>query len=317
MAKPHNKSEFCLNCNARIGEANYCPQCGQLNTDKQVPVKQFVHDAVGDYLTFDSRFFRSFIPLLFKPGYLTKEYITGRRVSYIFPFRLYLFISFLFFFTLAVKSQMETVKDDNPYINTEKQLNKLGDILQSSQPQLDQSEREALLAKVDSTFLLRDKPKDHYINIDGDKSRHSALETLLDNKIKKLAVEGKTGPKMFLKSMIEQIPKIMFFLLPLFALLLKLFYIRHHVLYINHFVFALHIHAVFFLYLLIPVFFPNNWVFFIVMVLLMIYQLLAFRRVYKQSYVKTIVKLNLIWIIYLFMIIFAILLSGLLALASI
>ena len=317
MAHPHNKSEFCLNCNARIGEANYCPQCGQLNTDKQVPVKQFVHDAVGDYLTFDSRFFRSFIPLLFKPGYLTNEYITGHRVSYIFPFRLYLFISFLFFFTLAIKSQMDTIKVINPYTNSETQLDELGKILNKTRPDLDAEERDALVVKIDSLFLLRRKPKEHYINIDGDKSTHSALETLLDNKIKKLATEGKTGAKMFLKSMIDQIPKVMFFLLPVFALLLKLFYIRHHIFYINHFVFALHIHAVFFLYLLIPVFFPNNYVFLAVMVLLMIYQLLAFRRVYKQSYLKTIVKLNLIWIIYFFLIILAILLSGLLALASI
>ena len=316
MARPHNKSEFCLNCNARINDANYCPQCGQLNTDKQVPVKQFVHDAVGDYLTFDSRFFRSFVPLLFKPGYLTNEYITGRRVSYIFPFRLYLFISFLFFFTLAVKSQMDAIKVVNPYANTEKQLDKLGDILRSVRPDISADERKDLVAKIDSSFLLRGKPKDHYINIDGDKSTHSTLEKILDNKIKKLASEGKTGAKMFLKSMIDQIPKVMFFLLPVFALLLKLFYIRHRILYINHFVFALHIHAVFFLYLLIPVFFPNNWVFLVVLVLLMAYQLMAFRRVYKQSYIKTIVKLNLIWLLYFFLIVFAILLSGLLALAS-
>ncbi len=317
MARPHNKSEFCLNCNARIGDANYCPQCGQLNTDKQVPVKQFVHDAVGDYLTFDSRFFRSFVPLLFKPGYLTNEYITGRRVSYIFPFRLYLFISFLFFFTLAIKSQMDTIQVVNPYTNTEEQLNKLDDLVRTTLPDLSRTERETLKAELDSSFLLRGKPKDHYINIDGDKSSHSTLEKILDNKIKKLASEGKTGPKMFLKSMIDQIPKVMFFLLPLFALLLKLFYIRHKILYINHFVFALHIHAVFFLYLLIPVFIPDNTVFLVVIILLMVYQLLAFRRVYRQSYVKTIVKLNLTWTIYFFLIIFAILLSGLLALASI
>jgi len=316
MARAYNKSEFCLNCNARIGDANYCPQCGQLNTDKQVPVKQFVHDAVGDYLTFDSRFFRSFIPLLFKPGYLTNEYITGRRVSYIFPFRLYLFISFLFFFTLAIKSQMVSIKVVSPYTNTESQLDKLGDILRETRPDLKAKERETLIEKIDSLFLLKGKPKEHYINIDGDESTHSGLETLLDNKIKKLSSEGKAGFKIFLKSIIEQIPKMMFFLLPVFAVLLKLFYIRHRIFYINHFIFALHIHAVFFLYLLIPVFFPNNYVFFAVMVILMIYQLLAFRRVYKQSYIKTVVKLNLIWIIYFFLIIFAILFSGLLALAS-
>ena len=53
-----------------------------------------------DIFTFDTRFFRSLLPLFFRPGFLTKEWIAGRRSRYIPPLRLYVFISimsFLFF----------------------------------------------------------------------------------------------------------------------------------------------------------------------------------------------------------------------------
>jgi len=85
---------------------NYCPECGQINTTKQVPLKLFFHDILGDYFTFDSRFFRSFIPLLRKPGHLTNEYNSGRRVSYILPLRLYLFVTILFFFIISLQGKI-------------------------------------------------------------------------------------------------------------------------------------------------------------------------------------------------------------------
>ncbi len=40
-------------------------------------------------------------PLLINPGWLTKEYIIGRRVRYISPLRMYIFISLIFFLVLS------------------------------------------------------------------------------------------------------------------------------------------------------------------------------------------------------------------------
>ncbi len=91
------KTTNCLNCGEKLNDSNYCPKCGQRNTDKQISIKEFLHDFLKDYFTFDSKFFRSIFPFLFKPGLLTNEYIKGRRVNYILPLRLYLFTTFIFF----------------------------------------------------------------------------------------------------------------------------------------------------------------------------------------------------------------------------
>ncbi|NIR48263.1 DUF3667 domain-containing protein [candidate division KSB1 bacterium] len=57
---------------------------------------------LGDVFTFDSRFFRTFVPLIAKPGFLTVRFNAGQRVRYVPPLRLYLFVSVIFFFTLAL-----------------------------------------------------------------------------------------------------------------------------------------------------------------------------------------------------------------------
>ena len=53
-------------------------------------------------LNIDSRIFRTLWPLLVKPGFLTNEYLAGRRVRYVTPFRLYFFLSIVAFLVIAV-----------------------------------------------------------------------------------------------------------------------------------------------------------------------------------------------------------------------
>ena len=109
--KKLRKSDACLNCGRDLGDFNYCPDCGQINTHKQISLLQIIKDLVGDYFTFDSKFFRSFIPLIKQPGHLTTEYIVGKRATYILPMRLFVFTTALFFFMLALTSQDDSISD--------------------------------------------------------------------------------------------------------------------------------------------------------------------------------------------------------------
>ncbi|MEO9872379.1 DUF3667 domain-containing protein [Ekhidna sp.] len=93
---------ICKNCEKKLdNEFKYCPSCGQEHKDKVVHFKQFILDFLGDYFTFDSLIIRSVKPLLIKPGFLTNEFIVGRRVRYIPPLRLFIFISIIFFLILG------------------------------------------------------------------------------------------------------------------------------------------------------------------------------------------------------------------------
>ena len=93
---------ICKNCGEKLQEEfRFCPACGQEHKDKVVHFKQFILDFLGDYFTFDSLIIRSVRPLLFSPGFLTNEFIEGRRVRYIPPLRMFIFISIIFFLVLG------------------------------------------------------------------------------------------------------------------------------------------------------------------------------------------------------------------------
>jgi hypothetical protein len=90
--------EPCANCGTPVAEGDFCSKCGQENTDKIVPLKEFVLDIFDEFFSIDTKITRSLKPLLLKPGFLTKEYIMGRRVNYLLPSRMYFIISVVFFF---------------------------------------------------------------------------------------------------------------------------------------------------------------------------------------------------------------------------
>lgn len=93
---------ICKNCETELkSDFRFCPKCGQEHKDKVVHFKQFILDFLGDYFTFDSLIIRSVKPLLFNPGFLTNEFIEGRRVRYIPPLRMFIFISIIFFLILG------------------------------------------------------------------------------------------------------------------------------------------------------------------------------------------------------------------------
>lgn len=104
----------CKNCDANLLEDyKFCPKCGQEHKDKVVTFKQFLLDFLGDYFTFDSLIIRSVRPLIFQPGFLTNEFLSGRRVRYIPPLRMFIFISIVFFLFLgSVNSTIDVERSE-------------------------------------------------------------------------------------------------------------------------------------------------------------------------------------------------------------
>lgn len=91
IAKPR-----CANCDAPL-TGQYCWNCGQRAQSRLISLWELIKDGLGDVLDVDSRFWRTLIALLFRPGYLTRDYLQGRRAKYMPPFRTYLVMSALFF----------------------------------------------------------------------------------------------------------------------------------------------------------------------------------------------------------------------------
>ena len=98
--KTYRKDKTCLNCRFVVDQ-KFCPNCGQENTDTRKSFHHLFIHFFEDLTHYENAFWRTIKNLLFKPSALTKEYLSGKRLSYLAPVRLYIFISFLTFFILS------------------------------------------------------------------------------------------------------------------------------------------------------------------------------------------------------------------------
>jgi len=162
---------FCLDCGAEV-VGPFCGQCGQRHRAGPLPLHDLIAEVSSDLFSVDGRLARTLWPLLSRPGFLTNEYLAGRRTRYTPPFRLYLGISVLYFLVLIAT-------DSNKF------------------------------------FVLNVWSEDN--------TEFGAFVRLL--------------------------PRLMFLLLPAFALIQAVLYRRSGRLYAEHLVFALHFHAFSFLVL--------------------------------------------------------------------
>ena len=99
------REKNCLNCNAEV-VGRYCHVCGQENVEIKESFWHLATHLVYDIMHFDSKFFDTLKYLLLRPGFLTKEYLRGRRSSYLHPIRMYVFASaifFIIFFSFIIK----------------------------------------------------------------------------------------------------------------------------------------------------------------------------------------------------------------------
>lgn len=92
---------ICANCNALLA-GRYCSSCGQRADTRAYSLGHFLGEATELLTHADSRVWATLWPLLARPGFLTREYFSGRRARYLQPFRLYLIMSVLFFVLSAV-----------------------------------------------------------------------------------------------------------------------------------------------------------------------------------------------------------------------
>jgi hypothetical protein len=102
-------AKVCGNCGNEL-EGPFCGVCGQPEKSMIRFFGSVLMHFLDDVFGFDSRAGRTLFPLIFRPGFLTNEYIKGRRVHYVPPVRLYLFISIIFFLVLGFFTD-DSVKD--------------------------------------------------------------------------------------------------------------------------------------------------------------------------------------------------------------
>ena len=284
---PQRKEKDCLNCGT-IVQGHYCHNCGQENVVPHETFWHMVKHFLYDITHFDGNFFNSVRYLVFKPGFLSVEYIKGRRASYLHPVKMYVFTSamfFLLFFSFFASSDniQSTINDPLSKVDRASYIKKLEAKLKK------EPENPALLLKLavarDSAQVVTEgdminlvNPDFHAFNISGrtyrDKAEYDSLQRSLPaskrdgwvmRRLMKKELEinerFRENPDAALKklwnSVLHRLPYMLFVSLPLFALILKGVNIRRkQFYYADHAIFTIHLYV--FSFLLLTVVFLIN-----------------------------------------------------------
>ncbi|TCP36934.1 DUF3667 domain-containing protein [Sphingomonas sp. BK235] len=105
-ADGHTHETVCLNCATPL-IGTHCHACGQAAHVHRT-LGAFFHDLLHGVFHFEGRVWRTLPLLAWQPGRLTREYIDGRRASYVSPIALFLFGMFLMFAVFHATGAPET-----------------------------------------------------------------------------------------------------------------------------------------------------------------------------------------------------------------
>jgi hypothetical protein len=107
MSNKLRTEKNCLNCGHFVAD-HFCSHCGQENIETKETFKHQLSHVIGDITHFDSKFLQTVKYLFIKPGFLTLEYLKGKRIRYVHPVRLFVFTSFLFFFFHSIIPELHS-----------------------------------------------------------------------------------------------------------------------------------------------------------------------------------------------------------------
>jgi hypothetical protein len=236
---PRPLTLVCANCHAGL-DGEFCSACGQRNEPHVHTLAHFAGEAFESISHADSRLWRTLGYLLTRPGYLTREFFIGRRVSYLPPFRLYLVISVLFFLiagtgkdTEIIRIEQESTAAPNVKFSIEpKKVPGAEVIKKAAAPTAD----EVSAGVRDFCDQFRDEPT----------SDNEARNNLRD-RCRTLASDG---GRSLAANIVHNLPRAMFIFLPIIAGIMKFLYWRPKRYYVEHLLFLVHNHAFVFLALI-------------------------------------------------------------------
>ena len=249
----------CLNCRYVV-ENRFCPNCGQENTDTRKTFHHLFIHFFEDLTHYENAFWKTIKNLLFKPATLTKEYLSGKRLSYLAPVRLYIFISFVTFFLITLfppaspdfmnadsKNQLEKTEQPKEIkikeITTESTSKKNLDSIQKAIIKSKVKEEKANNLFNFGIKSVRELDSIQKFGKQGDKFNSfeywflkKGLTVIENNTTEQIIEKGK-------ESFIHNFPKLLLMYMPLFAFFLWLFHNKKRWYYFDHGIFTLHYYS--------------------------------------------------------------------------
>jgi len=265
----------CANCGHALPvdpRARYCPHCGQETALHPPTFLEFAHEFVSHYVAAEGALWRTLATLLLRPGRLTREYLAGRRRRYVLPLRLYLTASFLFFVLVKFVGVGSSLQIDF-------------DARSGATPVAQSEEALRLRACAESGAQCNGLP---------------AWAARIGVRI----AEGSTDGVGLQRRLSSYAPYAVFLMLPVFAALMRAVYHRRALTYGAHFVFGLHMHALWFLALLLLAVLPEG-ADSAMLAAVALYGAWAMNHVYGGRWWTTLLRALLVTFVYLVLLVFA------------
>ncbi|MBK9638372.1 MAG: DUF3667 domain-containing protein [Bacteroidetes bacterium] len=311
------RASKCLNCETplNIESDNFCPTCGQVNNTKKETAIGLVKELVEEFLHLDSKVIKSLVPLLFKPGFLTVDYINGKRARYFHPVRMFLIVTVIMFIVAGFsntkedeisKNKKQAEASDTSKVNSDAVKLENDSIYSFNTETLEFEKEEKNSSGIDnanfywafgSVKIQRDTLQ-HYLDqgitdpsalMDTFKIEKTFFNTIFFSQAIKSQLAGKDKIIDYYK---HKLPWLLFSLMPVFAFVLYLFYIRRKIFFVDHLIYAFHLHTATFVVIilqdLITWLSPLNSD--VLSYYIPIYYFISLKKVYGQSIPKTIFK---------------------------
>src|SRR6476660_7283 len=329
----------CENCGAEL-IGHYCAQCGQAAVDYRRSFRYVSADVLDSFLNWDSKFFTTIALLILKPWRLTNEFLAGKRVRYVNPLRLYLLASILFFFAVNYGAKgiridptkfpeekraevAAAIADKRDEIEAQlKKENLTPEQRRKAQKALDYLTKPTSSATTTPTPEETPSPSaapggsptaesggqqkygpvgDRPFVVFDDAKSTTPFERWIEGRAKEKMGEQGTKMGLFISTLLSNLPYMMLCCIPLFALVLKLLYIRRRRFYIDHLIYALHIHSFFYAAVMLIVlltigltrFTPGaiaGWLIALLWIAFVTQIFLSIRYVYRQGWFFSILK---------------------------
>ena len=328
------EQEICKNCEESFDASfDYCPYCGQEATDN-LTFSVLFSNTIENYFSIDARFFRSFVPLMIKPGVLPRRFVDGKRLKYLHPAQFYLFISVLFFFlfsfsvrqadtevnkalekgfqaeipldsvvsvqdSVAIEQARKALKENQKYTRfSDEEMERLDSaiVINAQNPDMSFGLRQE---KLDS-LIASGAGQSEKLEAMGLKEDAGAFTTKVYVQLLKLYEQRAGG---LLQTLYDTIPVAMFIMLPLFAILLKLFYWNRGT-FAHHMVFSFYFFT--FLFTTFCVLILANFIIdvpgsleFLILLSVIIYLMIALKNFYRSSWIGAFFKSGFISFLYM------------------
>ncbi|PNW28781.1 DUF3667 domain-containing protein [Formosa algae] len=307
-------SKTCKNCDFKFDETFiYCPNCGQ-NYHEELTVNDIFKNTINNYFSVDARFFKSFFPLLIKPGFLALQFVEGKRLKYLNPAQFYLFASVVFFFLFSFQVSKQEKRID---AEVQENFKTMDALVERESSQVNKNGIDSL----ELQFNNGEKTKFNRFTLDSLVQVNASGNQVL----KGLGVDynASTFEKKFylqvykfykdkssvslIDTFYNYVPISLFVLLPIFAFFLYLMHYKKKQ-YAQHLVFSLYYFA--FLFIMFSIFTIIHFLFDLpsftnqlILVLSFLYLYFAIRKFYKSRKRTSFIKAVIISVVFISLVI--------------